>query len=322
MFFSAQELSLAHRFPIEKLIEQQGIKLHGRVERVGPCPRCGGHDRFAININKQVWNCRGCRQGGDVISLVQFLDDSDFRNACAALIGERLETGTKVTQRDPELERRQREELKQDERERAEDLKAHEAEQRSKALALWKRSIPATGTTAESYLRQWRNYRGPIPGTFRFLVANGSHPPAMIGAFGLADEPEPGILEIADDKITGIHITRLTADGRKDVTGKTKIFLGPSSGSPLVLATHNDLLGLVITEGIEDALTVHQATGLGAWAAGAANRMPKLAAVVPDYVEVVTIYAHADDGGQRYARELAEALNARGIEVFVEGIEL
>ena len=47
-----------------------------------------------------------------------------------------------------------------------------------------------------------------------------------------------------------------------------------------------------------DGLTAHQATGLGAWAAGAARFMAKLAAAVPDFVEAITIFAHADQAGQ------------------------
>jgi hypothetical protein len=43
--------------------------------------------------------------------------------------------------------------------------------------------------------------------------------------------------------------------------------------SPIVLAPPNDLLGSSITEGIEDALTMHEATGLGTWAAGSAARL-------------------------------------------------
>src|SRR5689334_21358337 len=54
---------------IEDEIASRGIKLNGRgPERYGPCPKCGGTDRFAINTSKQIWNCRGCQRGGDVIS--------------------------------------------------------------------------------------------------------------------------------------------------------------------------------------------------------------------------------------------------------------
>jgi Protein of unknown function (DUF3631)/CHC2 zinc finger len=78
----------ARAVPIEHVIEQRGVKLRREgLERVGACPKCGGEDRFAININKQVWNCRGCDTGGDVIALVRHLDGVDFNTACAQLTG-------------------------------------------------------------------------------------------------------------------------------------------------------------------------------------------------------------------------------------------
>jgi hypothetical protein len=175
---------------------------------------------------------------------------------------------------------------------------------------------------AETYLRETRGYQGPLPATLRFLPADDKYPPTMVGAFGLAEEPESGVLTIGDDAITGIHLTRLTADGRKQDGEKAKTFLGLSSGSPIVLAPVNDLLGLAATEGIEDALSAHDATGLGAWAAGSAGRLPALAAVIPDYVEAITIYAHKDDAGQRDARSLAEKIYARHgetTEIRIEG---
>jgi hypothetical protein len=37
----------------------------------GPCPICGGKDRFSISPSKQAWNCRQCGKGGkDGISLI------------------------------------------------------------------------------------------------------------------------------------------------------------------------------------------------------------------------------------------------------------
>jgi DNA primase len=79
----------ARRVPIEAEIKSRGINLKGNgSERVGPCPKCGGVDRFAINVKKQVFNCRGCDIGGDVIRLVQHLDGSDFLTACTRLANE------------------------------------------------------------------------------------------------------------------------------------------------------------------------------------------------------------------------------------------
>jgi hypothetical protein len=63
---------------------------------------------------------------------------------------------------------------------------------------------------------------------------------------------------------------------------------------------------------------VSEATGLGAWAAGSASRLPALADAIPSHVESVTIVADADKDGQRGAYGLAERLRARaGIEVNV-----
>jgi hypothetical protein len=164
------------------------------------------------------------------------------------------------------------------------------------------------------YLRQARGLKGPFPTTLGFLPARGEHPPAMIAAFGIATEPKPGVLAIADRDVMAIHLTKLRADGiQKTSILPNKIMIGSPKGSPIVLAPPNDLLGMCITEGIEDALSAHEATGLGAWAAGSASLMPALADTVPSYIEHVSIWAHRDPAGTKGANELARNLGARGI---------
>ena len=89
-----------------------------------------------------------------------------------------------------------------------------------------------------------------------------------------------------------------------------------------MLAPWTNSRGLVITEGIEDALTAFQATGLATWAAGSASHMPALAPNVPDWVETVTIVADDDRAGQEGASKLAAALQRRGIpEVWIVGAD-
>jgi hypothetical protein len=78
----------ARAVPIEREIERRGIHLRGGVDRCGPCPKCGGDDRFSINTTKQIFNCRGCDVGGDVIAFVQHVDGVDFAHACQTLTGE------------------------------------------------------------------------------------------------------------------------------------------------------------------------------------------------------------------------------------------
>jgi hypothetical protein len=106
-----------------------------------------------------------------------------------------------------------------------------------------------------------------------------------------------------------VHLTLLAPGGSgKAEVERPKLMIGRPLGRPIVIAPANDLLGLAITEGIEDALSAHAATGLGAWAAGDAGRMPALAAVVPDWIECVTIFGHPDPIGERKVQELASAL--------------
>lgn len=138
----------------------------------------------------------------------------------------------------------------------------------------------------------------------------------MIAAFGLVDEPEPGVLG-EPRRVTSVHLTFLKPDGfgKADVD-KPKIVIGRPRGCPIVLAPPNDLLGLAITEGIEDALSVHAATGLGAWAAGSAPFLPALVTAVPDYIECVHVVVDDDPAGRRHARELVDRLRSSGFEVF------
>jgi hypothetical protein len=194
-------------------------------------------------------------------------------------------------------------------------------QQAEKAGWLWSRRRPIVGSTAERYLREARRYTGPLPPTLAFLPPfKREQHPAMIGAFALVDEPEPGVVG-KPQHVSGIHLTLLKPDGSdKAEVNPPKLVVGSPLGRPIVLAPPNELLGLAITEGIEDALTAHAALGLGAWAAGSASFMPAVAAVVPSYIDVVTIFAHADKGGQDGARKLAVALHERGIEVRVEGL--
>jgi hypothetical protein len=48
-------IARARAVPIELEVERRGIKLRGRIDRVGPCPGCGGTDRFSINTKKQLF---------------------------------------------------------------------------------------------------------------------------------------------------------------------------------------------------------------------------------------------------------------------------
>jgi hypothetical protein len=301
----ATDIENARALRIEDEIARRGINNLKRQsgELVGPCPTCGGTDRFAINVHKQVFNCRGCGAKGDVIALVQHLDGVSFKCAITTLTGDSVRIRTTPP---PKPTKRH-----------------HDNDERaSLAARLWSERKPITqGTPPWLYLRK-RAYTGPIPATLAYLPPRGPYPAAMIAAFGMTAEcDEPGIIDVPRS-VTGVHLTRLTADGEKapNAAGKPKIMVGVCKGAPITISPPNDLLSMVVTEGIEDALSVYQGTDLGVWAAGSAGFMPALAPLIPDYIETVTVYAHDDDAGRSNAIVLCRAIQARGIEVFVQGL--
>jgi hypothetical protein len=193
---------------------------------------------------------------------------------------------------------------------------AYERGQHEKARWFWSQRLPIAGSIAERYLREGRGITCPLASTLAFLPAlKREHHQAMISAFGIYDEVEPGIIA-APREVVAIHLTLLKPDG----TGKAEVepnkqMIGSPGGKPIIVAPPNDSLGLAITEGIEDALSIHEATGLGAWAAGSATRMTALAEVVPDYADCVSIFADTDAAGLNNSALLAERLAARGIHV-------
>jgi putative DNA primase/helicase len=288
---TAADIELARAADGLAILARRGITLTGRRGwRCGPCPRCGGTDRFSVHPVRRAFKCRGCyATGGDVISLVGFLDGLDVRKNFQ-LIVERILTESK------------------DDGPVDYDDEASDAEQHSKALSLWRRRRPIAGTIAEVYLRT-RGITGPLPETLAFLPpGKREQHPAMIAPFAI-DAVNP---------VDSIHLTFLKPDGggKADVE-RAKIVVGRPLDRPIVLAAPNDLGGLLIAEGIEDALTGHEATGLGAWGAGSASFMPALADYVPSYVEVVTIIQDADQAGRSASQKLAQRLIARGLEVIM-----
>jgi hypothetical protein len=74
--------------PLETVLN--GIKLR-RVgaELIGPCPKCGGTDRFGVNTRDFTFNCRRCGgKGRGPIDLQMFLDGGNLDEAVEKLTGE------------------------------------------------------------------------------------------------------------------------------------------------------------------------------------------------------------------------------------------
>jgi phage/plasmid primase-like uncharacterized protein len=292
----ASDVERARSVRIECEIARRGITLKpDGAERIGPCPVCGGRDRFSINIRKQVFNCRGA-VGGDVITMVQHLDGCDFVTAVTTLVG----NGPRKPA--PPAKPEERDDYK-DERRNLE-----------RAEAIWRETSPL-GQDAITYLANRRININQVPehGGLRF------HPrcqwpgnitkPCIIGRFTTALGNEPrGIL-------------------RRPITGEKAIALGPMGGCVIRLWPDEAVeQGLVIGEGVETVLSAatriwHRGTLLQpAWAVCVANNLKNFP-ILPG-IEALTVLVDHDRpdlrdrrAGQEAAAECAARWSAAGCEV-------
>jgi putative DNA primase/helicase len=147
-------------------------------------------------------------------------------------------------------------------------------------------------TLVERYLRS-RGIAIPIPPTLRshpnLRHPSGIYAPAMVAA---VEHVRSGNTVIA------IHRTWLRDDGGgKAALEPQKAALGPITGGAVRLALAGGTLCLC--EGIEDGLSILQATGLPTWATLGTSNLPRVE--LPDCVREVIICADADQAGEKAA---------------------
>ena len=273
--------------------ERHWLKLAKRAhEYVGPCPHCGGDDRFAVNPGKGVFLCRQCHAGGaGAIDLEIFVSACTFAQAIETLTGEGLPSA---------------EEARTAAAERHTQRKTAQTKQINTARWLWQQHRAPQGTIVERYLAV-RGYAGTIPATIAYLAPRGDYPPAMLAAYAEPHELDGELVAPRGDDVRAVHVTRLLPDGsdrRRDE--HAKITLGAPLGFPIAIAPVNDGLSLVITEGIEDALA-YGAAGFGAWAAGAAGYIEYLVVHMPP-VETLILERHPDAASYAAIAKLRDRL--------------
>lgn len=257
----------AHRHDMDQLIQRldiRGLK-RGGVERTGPCPRCGGTDRFSVNTRKQQFLCRACDTDGgkgDQIALVMFVLGMDFGAALEWLCGPRVEIS------DEERAKRDREEA---EHKRKKDAIA--AQEREKAIRL-ARGVWQYGKVAEdSPVRDYLARRGIPRALFQRLPICLRYHPDLAYTVEIAREWKvihrgPAMLAAIqgpDGRFIGVHRTWIDLDQPK---GKARILhpetgevcnakkmLGSKKGGTIRLTGNAAPEVLVMGEGIETTLS-------------------------------------------------------------------
>lgn len=213
-----------------QVAERENWFLYKGVDRCGPCPKCGGRDRFSIHTTMNKWNCRQCGKGGnDSISLIQHMFDIDFKQAVGWLSNQ--DQPTPVS----EEELRRRREAARAERIRQESVAQSLRERAMRdAMEIWRRREPVRGSMVEAYY-ELRNLRcSPNEKVIAFLPDEpyvfDRGPKAHERWVRIHSGPcQLAVIHRPDNKFGGVHRTWLDLSKPK---GKAELF-DPDKGEPL-----------------------------------------------------------------------------------------
>ncbi|SMD18558.1 primase-helicase zinc-binding domain-containing protein [Rhizobium sp. RU36D] len=153
----------------------------GAKSYAGPCPSCGGRDRFSINPALGAFNCRGCQgKGRDGIALIALARGHDlnsrrgFLEACSEALGGRpipsqdeRESDSERAERLERIARRKAENEKRDAEKAAQqnDFRQREID---RARGIYLHAGDGQGTDGADYLRLRTGY-AMDPGVFANL---------------------------------------------------------------------------------------------------------------------------------------------------------
>ncbi|SMO79167.1 DUF7146 domain-containing protein [Paracoccus laeviglucosivorans] len=238
-------------------------------ELVGPCPQCGGRDRFGINLQSGMFQCRkecGPQAKGDQIALVQHVMGMDFRAALEWLCGPAQGIS------DAERQERRR---KAEENRRRQDAKAQKMRESSISGArdIWFKAQPAEGTPVRDYL----TLRGIDPMLYPTLPQVIRFDPQA--RYTIPVEGEAGkwrtihtgpamVCAVVDAayRVTAVHRTWLDLSQpkgklilpdprREGETLPAKKVLGSKKGGAIRFATPKDCDTMIMAEGVETTLS-------------------------------------------------------------------
>ena len=283
-----------------------GIPAEYLKKQHGPCPACGGTDRFRFD-DKNGSGSYFCNQAcgaGDGFQLLQAFNGWSAQEALHAVASF---LGLSVHGVTPANKRPGAEAIKDSQKEQQVDEVNRKSNER-----IWSQSKPiAAGSIADTYLKNRCLNLLTIPAELREHSAlTYKHGEEFLGKF-------PALVASVQNQagdIIGLHRTFLTTDGNKADVPKVRKWTSPSkagaySGSAIQLGGVAPQLG--ISEGIETALACTLATGIPTWAAMSASLMEMFEP--PDEVTELVIFADNDlhQAGQKAAQKLAARLAHR-----------
>lgn len=149
-------LNLTERYvKMRKASSTKGGEWHG------PCPWCGGNDRFHVwpeqNEGRGGFWCRSCNKGGDAITFLREKEGLTYHEACAELNIRIEENAPRREHRPPEFQPRQCDDPAQQWQEHAEKLVTWGQEnlKKNQAIIEWLAARGIDRAAAEQYRLGW-----------------------------------------------------------------------------------------------------------------------------------------------------------------------
>lgn len=264
----AQVDEIKARNPCDQVAAQWvTLRRHGR-KMIGPCPlhspNSQARDSTAFECDADGWVCAVCCDGGDVIKLVQCVEQLDFTAAIERLGGRR--------EVDPE-QAAERERVAAERRaQREQEANSFRERERATLWEMWLRGRKLPDTTAQAYLQR-RCLDVPPTARLRAIEAMPYYADGTKGSEIIHRGPALLAAIIGrDNRFAGVHITYLDLE---QTNGKATIFSpsnedeknsmpakkvrGSKSGGRIELHRPDAPTRLFIGEGIETVLSVYTA---------------------------------------------------------------
>lgn len=277
------------------ILARLGIDESFLINRHGPCPICGGVDRYRFDDKSEgAYFCGGCGPGFG-IDLVMKFHGWDFAKAAAEVdkvLGVAKLSSPQKPKKDPRIRLNMiRQELQ-----------------------------PVTGSI--NPVRLYLRSRGfsDVPPTLRY------HPAMRYYDQGSLVGTYPAMVALVvspDGKPVTYHVTHLDQHGRKAAVPAVRKILPPARGLPggaIRLAPAEKHLG--VAEGIETAMAVTRDYGIPCWAVLSTSGMESFDP--PPGIERVTIFSDNDErfAGQKSAFILANRLASCVSRCYIVSVEV
>jgi putative DNA primase/helicase len=269
----------------QTILPALGIDRRFLKKQNGPCPMCGGKDRWRFTdlAGKGTWWCNNCR-GGNGVALALKFTGQPFQQ-----VAEQIE---RIIGASPSAPIR---------------AERSEEDQRAALNKLWSGGRPVC---ADDSVDRWLQARGLGMQNYPKCLRTGmrvrhSGPPVTWHPAMLA------MVTDASGKPATIHKTYITTDGKKAPVDKPRMFCAGSlpSSWAVRLAAPGPVMG--VAEGIETALAAAKLFGVPTWSALNADGVEKFEPPIETQRLIIFGDNDANGRGQRAAYTLAARLSGK-----------